>query len=106
MMSSVLLAFLVGMSDMCVLASIGAEIAIPDAATAVEKTAARELADALRRVTGASYEVRPESAAAGADYFVGETRAAKRLAEANGWTKYAPDEIRRGTVDGKVVLTV
>ena len=87
-----------------VLPSVGAEIAIPDAATPVEKTAARELADALRRVTGTSYEVRPESAASGADYFVGETAVARRLAEANGWGRYEADEIRRGTVDGKVVL--
>ena len=61
------------------LPSVGAGIAIPDAATPVEKTAAQELADALRRVTGTSYEVRPESAAAGADYFVGETKAANSL---------------------------
>ena len=66
------------------LPSQGAQIAIPDAATTVEDTAAQELADALQRVTGTSYEVRPESAAAGADYFVGETKAARRLAEANG----------------------
>ena len=48
------------------LSAVGGEIAIPDAATTVEGTAAQELADALQRVTGTSYEVRPESAAAGA----------------------------------------
>lgn len=88
-----------------VLTSVGAQIAIPDVATPVEKTAARELATALRRVTGVVWEVRAESTAVGADYFVGETAAAKRLASANGWTSYAADEIRRGMVDGKVVLS-
>ena len=84
--------------------SLGVQIAIPDAATPVERTAAEELASALRRVTGVAYEVRTESAAADAAYFVGETRAARRLAEANGWGCYEADEIRRGMVDGKVVL--
>ena len=86
------------------LPSVGAGIAIPDAATPVEKTAAQELADALRRVTGTSYEVRPESKAEDAAYFVGATALAKKLAASNGWTACAADEIRRGTVDGKVVL--
>jgi len=86
------------------LSSVGGQIAVPDGATPVEKTAARELAEALLRVTGLTYDVRPESAAPEADYLVGETRAAKRLATDNGWTDYAADEIRRGTVDGKVVL--
>ena len=93
-----------GVAGVVALSSVGAEIAIPDAATPVERTAAKELASALRRVTGVACEVRPESAAADAAYFVGETRAAKKLAEANGWGRYEPDEIRRGTLDGKVVL--
>ena len=39
----------------------GAQIAVPDGATAVENTAARELAAALQRITGIAYEVLPES---------------------------------------------
>lgn len=95
-----------GVAGVVALSSVGAEIAIPDAATPVERTAAEELASGLRRVTGVAYDVRTESAVADAAYFVGETRAARRLAETNGWGRYEPDEIRRGTVDGKVVLGV
>ena len=87
------------------LPSVGAEIAIPDAATPVEKTAARELASALGRITGDTYDIVPESKAGDAAYFVGATSLAGKLAAANGWTACAPDEIRRGTVDGKTVLT-
>jgi len=86
------------------LSAAGAQIAIPDAATVVEKTAARELATALERITGNAYETRVESSATDVAYLVGETESARKLAAANGWTSYAPDEIRRGTVEGKVVL--
>ena len=86
------------------LSSAGGEIAIPDAATPVERTAARELADALKRISGETFEVKPESAAKDIDYWVGATVAAKKLAAANGWMAFAPDEIRRGTVDGATVL--
>jgi len=83
---------------------MAAQIAIPDAATPVEKTAAQELAAALLRVTGTAYEIAAESAAKDAVYLVGETKAARLLAAANGWPACAADEIRRGMVDGKVVL--
>ena len=86
------------------LPSVGAEIAVPDAATRVERTAAAELSSALGRITGGTFEVVSESKAGDAAYFVGATALAKRLAATNGWTACAPDEIRRGTVDGKVVL--
>lgn len=87
------------------LSAVGGEIAIPDAATLVERTAAQELADALKRISGETLEVKPESAAEKAEYFVGATAAAEKLAAANGWTAFAPDEIRRGTMDGATVLT-
>ena len=86
------------------LPSVGAEIAIPDAATPVETTAARELSSALGRITGDTYGIVPESRAGNAAYFVGATSLARKLAAANGWTACACDEIRRGTVDGKTVL--
>ena len=85
--------------------SVGAQIAVPDGATAVENTAARELASALGRVTGGTYEVVAESGAGEAAYYVGDTALARKLASANGWGACAADEIRRGTVDGKVVLS-
>ena len=87
------------------LSAVGGTIAIPEAATPVEKTAARELAEALRRITGVAYDVRPEPAAPDAAYCVGATAAARKLAQAAGWTDFACDEIRRGTVDGRTVLT-
>ena len=87
------------------LSAVGGTIAIPEAATPVEKTAARELAEALRRITGVAYDVRPEPAAPDAAYCVGATVAAQKLAQAAGWTDFACDEIRRGTVDGRTVLT-
>ena len=95
---------------LCVAAFAGScadvrRIAVPDAATSVENTAARELAEALARITGEVYDIVSESRSEGADYFVGATRCAEALAAANGWTAFAPDEIRRGTVNGATVLT-
>ena len=94
-----------GVVVLLALSSSGAQIAVPDKATAVEKTAARELSAALQRITGEPYDVLPESEAGDAAYLVGETSAARRLAAANGWAGYAADEIRRGMLDGKVVLS-
>ncbi len=85
-------------------ASFAGVIAVPDEVTSVEKTAAHELAAALVRITGESYAIQPESSAGEAAYSVGETALAKKLALANGWKAYAADEIRRGTVDGRIVL--
>ena len=94
-----------GIAGLLSLTLSGAQIAVPDGATAVENTAARELAAALQRITGVAYEVLPESKAVGAEYCVGETAAARKLAAVNGWTACAADEIRRGTVDGRIVLS-
>ena len=95
---------LVGVVAFCSWTVVGAQIAVPDGATAVENTAARELASALGRVTGGTYEVVAESGAGEAVYYVGDTALARKLASANGWGSCAADEIRRGTVDGKTVL--
>ena len=55
-------------------------ILIPSAPTAVERSAAAELQDALRRVTGETLPIHPESAGAGGRAFlVGDTAAARRL---------------------------
>lgn len=97
-------AMLGGLAILFALTSSGARIAVPDAATVVESTAARELASALGRITGEAFEIVPESKAGDAAYFVGATSLAGKLAAANGWTVCACDEIRRGTVEGKVVL--
>lgn len=86
------------------LAAAGGQIAIPEKASVVERAAAVELAAALERITGLPYGICPESSGTDIEYAVGETESARRLAAANGWAVYAPDEIRRGTVDGKVVL--
>ena len=93
-----------GLAVAVALSSAGVQIAVPDAATAVENTAARELASALGRITGSAFEVVPESKAGDAAYFVGATTLAGKLAAANGWPACVCDEIRRGTVDGKTVL--
>ena len=54
-------------------------ILIPSTPTPVERSAARELQDALRRVTGETLPVLPESAGAeGRAFFIGDTVAARR----------------------------
>ena len=82
------------------------QIVLPERATAVERTAANELKDALARIAGESYSVvgEADADAARAAYAVGATRLAAKLAAASGWKDPEPDEIRRGTVDGCVVL--
>ena len=63
-----------------------AAIVVPDAATAVERRAAAELADGLKRVTGATFAVCPESArAACTKLFVGATRASADLRKGKDW---------------------
>ena len=82
------------------------QIVIPDRPTAVERTAAEALQDALRRIASDAYVVVAEADASAdrAAYAVGATKRASRLAAASGWGKPEYDEIRRGTVDGCVVL--
>ena len=83
----------------------GETVVLPANPTAVERTAAKELAEALTRITGANYVVSAEGTVERPDYAVGETAAAKKLAAANGWGAYEVDEVRRGTLDGTVVLS-
>ena len=82
------------------------QIVLPEQASAVERTAANELKEALVRITGEAYSVvgEDQAVAARAAYAVGATRFAAKLAAASGWKDPEPDEIRRGTVDGCVVL--
>ena len=87
-------------------------ILIPSTPTPVERSAARELQDALRRVTGETLPVLPESAGAeGRAFFIGDTVAARRDARpgsagaqhaADGWRD---DEILICETDGGLVLT-
>jgi len=63
-----------------VLVLLFAAIVLPDAATSVEKTAAKELQDAIRRMTGRSERIVSECAALDdRHYFVGATRAAAEI---------------------------
>ena len=81
-------------------------IVIPDVPTEVERTAANELRAALGLMACGSYEIVAEksSAAGRVAYAVGATKLSAKLAAANGWKAPEYDEIRRGTVDGCVVL--
>ena len=83
-----------------VLGLLFAAIVLPDAATSVEKTAAKELQDAIRRMTGRSERIVSECTALDdRHYFVGATRAAAEISSGI-WRE---DEIlvsphKRGTV--------
>lgn len=69
-----------GVVVLLALSSSGAQIAVPDKATTVEKTAARELSAALQRITGEPHDVLPESEAGDAAYLVyRETTSRKTL---------------------------
>ena len=80
-----------------------AQIVLPDSPTEVERTAAAELADGFRRMSGLCVPVAAESAATGNAYkfFVGATRAAETAREGAAW---APDEILVRPVEGGMVL--
>lgn len=79
-----------------------AVIVLPDAATPVEKSAAAELADGLKRVTGASFAVVAESQApSGTRLYVGATKASKSLRPNRGWKM---DEVLVDNVADGVVL--
>ena len=69
------------------------QIVLPERATAVERTAANELKDALARIAGESYSVvgEADADAARAAYAVGATRLAAKLAAASGWKDPEPD---------------
>ncbi len=69
-------------------------IHIPASPTAVERSAARELADALARVTGERPAVVSEDApAAGRAFFIGATRRSARLRAAAGIDSWRHDEV-------------
>ena len=76
-----------------------ARIVLPDSPTEVERTAAAELADGFRRLSGLEVPIMAESAATGEAYkfFVGATRAAEAAREGAAW---APDEILVRPVEG------
>ena len=76
-------------------------IVLPDRPTAVERSAAEELADGIRRMTGGAPDVVSESAASqgGDAFFVGATRAAAALKREFGY-----DGILVKSVPGGVVL--
>ncbi len=76
-------------------------IVLPDRPTAVERSAAEELADGIRRMTGGAPDMVSESAASngGDAFFVGATRAAAALKREFGY-----DGILVKSVPGGVVL--
>ena len=79
-----------------------AAIVVPDAATAVERRAAAELADGLKRVTGATFAVCPESAEpACTRLLVGATKASANLRKGKTW---AFDEVLVARAPGGLVL--
>jgi len=79
-----------------------AAIVVPDAATAVERRAAVELADGLKRVTGATFAVCPESAEpACAKLLVGATKASAQVRQGKAWNF---DEVLVAPVVGGLVL--
>ena len=89
------------MGVLCLLLAV---IALPEDPTPVERRAAEELRDAVRRMTGAEERVVSEKdvpAGAGTSFFVGATRAAAALAP----TSWRPDEVLVAPVAGGVVLT-
>ncbi len=78
-----------------------ASIRLPASPTAVERSAAHELQDALCRITGAKLPILPEAAAAiGRAFFVGATESARRA----GTGEWRPDEILLRTTDAGLVL--
>ena len=83
-------------------ASRACAVVLPDESTAVERTAAAELAEGLQRISGESVPIVTESAApSGAFLFlIGATRAAASAAH-----PWAEDEILILPVSGGIVLT-
>lgn len=84
----------------------GAVIVLPDSPSSVERSAAAELQDGLRRMGGSDIPVVTESAdASGWRFCVGATRTAAVATNAAKVAAWAYDEIFIGPVDGGIVLT-
>ncbi len=84
----------------------GYVIALAGDAIPAEARAARELADYLRRITGATFAVRPEAQvpAAAPQILVGAGARVKMLLPAQDWAALGADGIVLKTVGRKLVL--
>jgi hypothetical protein len=80
-------------------------IALPDAPTPQERSAAADLQDAFRRMGLGEVPVVDESHAGGAALYVGATRCAAAATNAAGVAAWRPDEIFLKSVPGGVVMT-
>lgn len=82
-------------------------IVIPDRAIAAEKTAASELRDGLKQVTGVDFAISPESqvSADSPQILVGQSRRAKKLLPDVDWKSLGMDGIVLRTVGDNLVLS-
>jgi len=82
-------------------------IVVPDSPTAVERSAAEELQDGIRRMTGGTVAIGPESSAGAAAgvIFVGATRTADAVTNALGKSAWKDDAVLLKSVPDGLVLT-